>query len=102
MEKVCWEIQRPRAETLRHLQESPSLWGSGWGLSLLRYWPWEGQGHVLSTCSLPLLSYNFDLGTFCWLLLSTHFLISPTGPLLALCTLFAVCFSGSGAYIHNH
>ena len=91
VEKVCWS-QGPGFRDPSSPAENPrSLWGSGWGCPPRRCWPWEGRGHVLSTCSCHCSSYSFDLESFAASALPPlpHL---PTGPLLLslhfICSLF--------------
>jgi hypothetical protein len=80
--KYVGDSGAPGSETPRHLQRIPAPCGALAGaVRPQRCWPWEGRGHVLSTCSCHCSSYRFDLESFAASALPSlpHL---PTGPLL--------------------
>ena len=92
VEKVCWRFRGLEQRPFATCRESPLLVGLWLGaVRPQRYWPWEGRGHVLSTCSCRCFSYCFDLEYFAASALPPlpHL---PTGPLLLsmhfVCSLF--------------
>ena len=86
--KYVGDSGAPGSETHYHLQRIPTPPGALTGaVCPQRYWPREGQGHVLSTCSCHCFSYHLILSSLL-LLLSCFFLISSLGLCCSLCTLF--------------
>ena len=96
LESGPW-AQRP----LITCRESPLLVGLWLGLSAPED-VGRGRGGDTSSARAPATALlTVLILSRLLLLLSRLFLISRVGPCCSLCTLFAVCFSGSGAYTQS-
>ena len=102
VEKVCWRFRGPGLRDPSSPAENPPLPLGLWlGLSAPEGIGCGRGGHTSSARAPATALLTVLILSRLLLLLSRLFLISRVGPCCSLCTLFAVCFSGSGAYTQS-